>query len=137
MRIRAACIFGGKDGKMLDFLRLTLKGCLNHFLTVDDHLFDQLEEILSDEKIKAGKAAVLELARYKPIIIAVDTLENYNIHDDAMMRASKRLKMVCKLVLYPTRLLARQKTLPLWASRKPVDGVGVVVDQIVRVRGER
>jgi hypothetical protein len=91
VRIRAACIFGGKDGKMLDFLRLTLKGCLNHFLTIDDNLFNQLEEILADERIKAGKAAVLELARRRPIIIAVDTLENYNIHDDAMMRATAAL----------------------------------------------
>ncbi|XPM56952.1 MAG: hypothetical protein EDM05_002825 [Leptolyngbya sp. IPPAS B-1204] len=76
---------------MVDFLRLTLKGLLNHFLSLEDNLFDKLEELLADERVKAGRAAVLELARYKPIIVAVDTLENYNINDDVMMRATAAL----------------------------------------------
>jgi hypothetical protein len=91
VRIRAACIFGDRNGKALDFLRLTLKGLLNHFFSLEDNLFDKLEELLADERIKAGRAAVLELARRRPIIVAVDTLENYNINDDAMMRATAAL----------------------------------------------
>nr|RNJ67080.1 MAG: hypothetical protein EDM05_22380 [Leptolyngbya sp. IPPAS B-1204] len=91
VRIRAACIFGDHNGKVVDFLRLTLKGLLNHFLSLEDNLFDKLEELLADERVKAGRAAVLELARYKPIIVAVDTLENYNINDDVMMRATAAL----------------------------------------------
>lgn len=91
VRIRAACIFGDRTGKVSNFIRHVLKALVNRFLDTEADLLDQLEEILSDDRIKAGKAAVLELARKRPIIVAFDTLENYAVHDDAMMRATAAL----------------------------------------------
>ena len=91
MRIRAACIFGDKSGKISNFIRHTLSALVNHFLETEGDLLGELEAILSDERIAAGKAAVLELARKKPIIVAIDTLENYAINDDIMMRTMAAL----------------------------------------------
>ena len=68
MRIRATCIFGDKNGKVSSFIRHTLSALVNHFLETEGDLLGELEAILSDERIAAGKAAVLEMARKKPII---------------------------------------------------------------------
>jgi hypothetical protein len=91
IRIRAACIFGDENGKVSNFIRHTLSALVNHFLDTEGDLLSELEAILSDERIAAGKAAVLELARKKPIIVAIDTLENYAINDDIMMRTMAAL----------------------------------------------
>lgn len=90
-RIRAACIFGDKSGRVSSFIRYSLKALLNRLLQTKDDLLDQLELIIADERIKAGKAAVLELTRRKSVIVAIDTLENYDINDAAMMRATAGL----------------------------------------------
>lgn len=91
LRIRTACIFGDKNGKLANFIRHTLTMLLNRFLDTEGDLLSELEEILADERIDAGKTAVLELARKKPVIIAFDTLENYAINDDVMMRTTAAL----------------------------------------------
>jgi hypothetical protein len=91
IRIRAACIFGDENGKVSNFIRHTLSALVNHFLDTEGDLLSELESILSDERITAGKTAVLELARKKPVIVAIDTLENYAINDDIMMRTMAAL----------------------------------------------
>lgn len=91
VRIRAACIFGDRTGKVSNFIRHVLKALIKRFVETDVDLLDELEDILSDDRIKAGKAAVLELARKQPVIIAFDTLENYAINDDTIMRATAAL----------------------------------------------
>ncbi|HEY9643711.1 MAG TPA: hypothetical protein V6C57_24695 [Coleofasciculaceae cyanobacterium] len=91
IRIRAACIFGDKHGKVSNFIRHTLSALVNHFLDTEGDLLSELEAILSDERIAAGKAAVLKLAHQKPVIVAIDTLENYAINDDMMMRTTAAL----------------------------------------------
>lgn len=90
-RIRTACIFGDKSGKLSTFIRHTLKALLNHLVKTEDDLLEELEAIVADDRIQAGKEAVLELARREPVIVAVDTLENYAINDDSMMRATAAL----------------------------------------------
>lgn len=91
VRIRAACIFGDKNGKVSNFIRHVLKALMKRFMDAETDLLEELEEILADDRIEAGKAAVLELARKQPVIVAFDTLENYAINDDAMMRATAAL----------------------------------------------
>ncbi len=91
VRIRAACIFGDKSGKLTNFIRHILKALLNRLVETEDDLLDELEDIFADDRIQAGKAAVLQLARKEPVIVAIDTLENYAIHDDGMMRATAAL----------------------------------------------
>lgn len=86
-RIRAACIFGDKDEKLSTFIRRVLKALLNQVLKTEEDLLDALEDVFSDNRVKAGREAVLEVARRKPVILAIDTLESYNIDDAVMMRA--------------------------------------------------
>jgi hypothetical protein len=86
-RIRAACLFGDKGDKLSIFIRYVLKTLFNRLLKTDTDLLEILDEIFSDQRVKTGQAAVLEVARRKPVIVAVDTLENYAIDDPVMMRA--------------------------------------------------
>ena len=86
-RIRAACIFGSREGKLSTFIRHFLKALLDRIIQSEDDLLDELENIFADNRIRAGMAAVLEVARKRPVIVAFDTLENYAVHDPTMMRA--------------------------------------------------
>ncbi|MEL6776819.1 MAG: hypothetical protein AAFO06_06145 [Cyanobacteria bacterium J06597_16] len=90
-RIRAACIFGSRDGKLSTFIRHCLKALLDRLIQSEDDLLDELEDIFADARIRNGMSAVLEVARTRPVIIAFDTLENYAIHDPTMMRATAAL----------------------------------------------
>lgn len=90
-RIRTACIFGNRDGKLSTFIRHCLKALLDRLIQSDEDLIDELEDIFADARIRNGMAAVLEVARTRPVIVAFDTLENYAVHDQAMMRATAAL----------------------------------------------
>ena len=50
IRIRTACIFGDKNGKVSSFIRHTLSALVNHFLDTEGDLLSELEAILSDER---------------------------------------------------------------------------------------
>jgi hypothetical protein len=93
VRIRTACIFGDRAGKLSTFIRHTLKALINRLLNAEKEtdLLEELETIIGDERIQAGKTAVLELARRKPVIMAIDTLENYAVNDAPMMQATAAL----------------------------------------------
>ncbi|MGB3297864.1 MAG: hypothetical protein WBA76_06310 [Phormidesmis sp.] len=90
-RIRTACIFGSREGKLSTFIRHFLKALLDRLVQSDDDLLDELEDIFADGRIRAGMSAVLEIAKKRPVIVAFDTLENYAIHDPTMMRATAAL----------------------------------------------
>jgi hypothetical protein len=91
LRIRAACIFGDQPGNVSHFVVHLFKSLLSRLLKTDDSLADELEVLVSDSRITAGKEAVIELARKQALIVAFDTLENYTIEDDALMRATAAL----------------------------------------------
>jgi hypothetical protein len=84
-RIRAACLFGDSNGKLATFTRKVLNTVLNKVLNTDLDLLDVLDEYFANAQVQAGQKAVLELSRRKPVIVAIDTLENYAINDPAMM----------------------------------------------------
>lgn len=90
-RIRSACIFGNRDGKLTTFIRHALKALLNRLLQTEDDLLDELEAIFADARIRLGMEATLELARRRPVIVAFDTLENYAVRDTTMMQATAAL----------------------------------------------
>lgn len=90
-RIKAACMFGNDAEKVSTFIRHVLKSLMSKFLKTDNSLADELEKLLSHETIKAAKAAVLELSKKNPVIVSIDTLENYDIKDESMMRATGAL----------------------------------------------
>lgn len=91
LRIKAACIFGDGKEKVSAFILHVLKALMIKFLKTDNSLADELESLISSETIQTAKAAVLEVARKNPIIIAIDTLENYAVKDQSMMRATAAL----------------------------------------------
>ncbi|MEL6161273.1 MAG: hypothetical protein AAFR18_18850 [Cyanobacteria bacterium J06627_32] len=86
-RIRSACIFGNREGKLSTFVRHCLKALLDRLVQSKDDLLDELEAIFADVRIRNGMAAVIDVARHRPVIVAFDTLENYAIHDPIMMQA--------------------------------------------------
>ena len=90
-RIRSACIFGTREGKLSTFIRHCLKALLDRLVKSEDDLLDELESIFADGRVRAGMAAVLEIARQRPVIVAFDTLENYAVHDPTMMQATAAL----------------------------------------------
>jgi hypothetical protein len=90
-RIKAACMFGNEAEHVSTFVRHVLKALASKFLKTDNSLADELEKLLSHETIKAAKSAVLEISKHHPTIVSIDTLENYNINDESMMRATAAL----------------------------------------------
>jgi len=91
-RIRTACIFGTREGKLSSFIRHLLKALLARLVhSGEDDLLDELEAIFLDARVHAGITAVLEVAKKRPVIVAFDTLENYAIHDPTMMRTTAAL----------------------------------------------
>ena len=56
-------------------------------ISTDDHLL----QLLFDERFAQARAAALSIAATRPIIIAVDTLEKYDIADDHVMSTTAAL----------------------------------------------
>jgi Cdc6-like AAA superfamily ATPase len=52
---------------------------------------ERIEQLLSDERLESARVAVLKIATKRPIIIAFDTLEKYDISNDALMNAMAAL----------------------------------------------
>jgi hypothetical protein len=57
----------------------------------DAFIDERMHELLSDERLEAAKEEVLKVAARKPIIIALDTLERYDVGDSALMNAMAAL----------------------------------------------
>lgn len=91
LRIKAACIFGDEAGKVSMFIKHLLKALITRFVKTEGELADEFENLVGDSRIVEGKTAVLELAKKRPIIVSFDTLENYPLEDDAMMRSTAAL----------------------------------------------
>ncbi len=90
-RIKAACFFGNESDKASTFIRHVLRALASKFLKADNSLADELEKLLSNETIKLAKTAVLEYSKDHPVIVSIDTLENYDIKDESMMRVTGAL----------------------------------------------
>jgi hypothetical protein len=86
-RIKTACLFGSQSGKVSLFIRHLLKALLEKVLSNKDDILGELEALVGDERFKQGMESVLEIAKKHPVYVAFDTLENYDINDDPLMRA--------------------------------------------------
>jgi hypothetical protein len=62
---------------------------------------ENLSQLLEDEQFEAAKKAVLKICSDRPMIIAIDTLEQYDVSDDGMMNA------VASLVEFASRFHVR------------------------------
>lgn len=86
-RIKAAVLFTDQTDHVSTFIRQVLKFLVSRFLGADNYLADELEDFINDERIQRAKRAVLEVVRGNKVIIALDTMENYAVRDESMMRS--------------------------------------------------
>jgi serine/threonine protein kinase len=86
-RIKAACLFAEETDKVSTFVRHVLRALVNKFLRSDNSLADELEDFINNETVQKAKRAVLEVVKVNKVIIALDTMENYAVRDEAMMRS--------------------------------------------------
>ncbi|HEY9877004.1 MAG TPA: hypothetical protein V6D29_01050, partial [Leptolyngbyaceae cyanobacterium] len=83
-KINAACTLSGEEG-VSKIIRSLLQSLLSKYLGTDSGLSDELDRLLQSATFKEAKAAVLEISRKNPLIVAVDTLEKYSINDEKLM----------------------------------------------------
>jgi hypothetical protein len=83
---RAAVPFSDQSVSVSTFIRHVLKTLVSKFLETDD-LADELEDFISNDRIQRAKKAVLEAVKGNKVIIALDTMENYAVRDESMMRS--------------------------------------------------
>lgn len=86
-RIKAAVLFTERTDQVSTFIRQVLKFLVSKFLEADNDLADELEDFISNERIQTAKRAVLEVVKGNKVIIALDTMENYAVRDESMMRS--------------------------------------------------
>ena len=86
-RIKAAVLFADRTDQVSTFIRQVLKFLVSKFLEADNDLADELEDFISNERIQRAKKAVLEVVKGNKVIIALDTMENYAVRDESMMRS--------------------------------------------------
>ena len=86
-RIKAAVMFADQTNQVSTFIRQVLKFLVSKFLEADNDLSDELEDFISNERIQRAKKAVLEVVKGNKVIIALDTMENYAVRDESMMRS--------------------------------------------------
>jgi archaellum biogenesis ATPase FlaH len=86
-RIKAAVMFADRTDQVSTFIRQVLKFLVSTFLEADNDLADELEDFISNERVQKAKKAVLEVVKGNKVIIALDTMENYAVRDESMMRS--------------------------------------------------
>jgi len=86
-RIKAAVLFTEQTNHVSTFIRQVLKFLVSKFLEADNDLADELEDFISNERVQRAKKAVLEVVKGNKVIIALDTMENYAVRDESMMRS--------------------------------------------------
>jgi hypothetical protein len=86
-RIKAAVVLAEPTDQVSTFIRHVLKTLVSNFLDADNWLADELEDFMNNERIRRAKKAVLEVVKGTKVIIALDTMENYAVRDESMMRS--------------------------------------------------
>jgi hypothetical protein len=86
-RIAAAAFFDKGERRFSSFVRHVLEALVQRVVKSERNLLEELEGLLAQPAVEEGKRAVLEIAAREPVIVAIDTLENYAMSDEATMRA--------------------------------------------------
>jgi hypothetical protein len=78
-----------KPGRLAHFVSDVIQYLMNFFGDGDDgkHIGPKLERIVDEANLGRAKQAVLAIALRRPIIVALDTLEQYDIENEALMNA--------------------------------------------------
>lgn len=90
--VEEACWDVGLFGSVSNLINSTIDRLIESLLDPNEGVIDKrIEELLSDRQMAAAQAEALKLAHENPIIIALDTLEKYDISDPALMNAMAAL----------------------------------------------
>jgi len=88
--IRAACISTESKGSL--FIKSILNHILSKFLPEDsDYLSEQLEAFLSSTVVEIAKEKMLKIAKAKPVILAMDSLEKYSVENKEVIMSLSAL----------------------------------------------
>lgn len=91
-RIEAARVLSNKEESAANFLKLLLEGILNKFVTENsEKLFDIIDHRLTDASFREAQHAVLNYTRKNPIVVTIDSLEQYSLHNDLEMSIAASL----------------------------------------------
>jgi hypothetical protein len=89
--IAAAC-GNAHNGSVSSFINRVIEGLLDLFKEADAKGIEaDVVGRLNADQVERAKTAVLEVAARRPIIVALDTLERYDISNDALMNAMAAL----------------------------------------------
>jgi hypothetical protein len=91
--INEACDMSPKPGGRVSYLvNAAIEKVISVFREVEEKVVDaRLDLLLSDDRAAVARAEVLRLATTRPIIIAIDTLEKYDVSNDSLMNAMAAL----------------------------------------------
>jgi hypothetical protein len=82
----------GSPGNPSHVINRTIDRLLDLLHETDDKRVDEhLELLLGNDRLETAKVEVLRIAARRPIIIALDTLERYDVSDPALMNAMAAL----------------------------------------------
>jgi hypothetical protein len=90
-RIADACLFDDNGSKGAKFIQNMLRTILAWFSKTDDRLADDLEDFIAEPVFAEARRAVLERAKAHQVVVSFDTLENYNVRNEPMVRATAAL----------------------------------------------
>lgn len=90
--IRNASALEGRKNKPSEVIKASLDYLLKNFLGSNTSVIgNALEQYLRDPIIQKAKKEVVKITREIPIIIAIDSLERYDINDEAIMWSTAAL----------------------------------------------
>ncbi|MEA2415376.1 MAG: hypothetical protein QOI58_2033 [Thermoanaerobaculia bacterium] len=87
--ISEACKVERRAGGLAHYVAAVIQHLMGFFGDQPDgrYIGPRLERLIDDENLGRAKQAALDIALKRPIIIALDTMEQYDIKNDALMNA--------------------------------------------------
>lgn len=81
----------GKVGRVSQLVNSIIDGLLRVLDVADRHMDDRIQKLVAGKELEGAKAQALSLARKTPIIVTLDTLEQYDVNNTALMNAMAAL----------------------------------------------
>jgi len=90
--IAEACEHSCSNGRASSLVNAIIDRCLSFLREDGDNRFDQrIGQLLNSERLNAAQTEALAIAAKHPILIAFDTLEKYEVSNEALMNAMAAL----------------------------------------------
>lgn len=90
--IASALYLDYQDKSSSKFVKILLKGILNKYIAdTGDELIGAIEQGITNAEFKKLKSKVLNLARHNPLIITIDSREQYSVEDQDEMNIAAAL----------------------------------------------